>query len=90
MDMGPPLANASFSRAQESSADGYGYDLLKAQKVNPRYIASAFGKLQAVSGGAKAAKTAQLFSSHPDTEKRMAVVGKRAPKDGFAKPAAGK
>ena len=89
-DVGQALANASFSRAQESSADGYGYDLLKAQQVNPWYMASAFGKLQALSGGAQTSKSAQLFSSHPDTEKRMAVVSERAQKDGFAKPAAGK
>lgn len=86
-DLSTALANASFSRSQESSADGYGYELLKAQKVNPWYMASAFGKLQSLSDGAKASKTAQLFSSHPDTEKRMAVVTERAQKDGFAKPA---
>jgi len=89
-EVGQAVANASFSRAQESSADGYGYDLLKAQKVNPWYMASAFGKLQQLSqqaGAAKASKGAQLFSSHPDTEKRMAVVAARAQKDGFAKPA---
>ncbi|RZK33314.1 MAG: peptidase [Hymenobacter sp.] len=86
-DVSQALANASFSRSQESSADGYGYELLKAKKVNPWYMASAFGKLQALSGGAKASKTSQLFSSHPDTEKRMAVVTERAEKDGFPKPA---
>ena len=85
-EVGQSLANASFSRSQESSADGYGYELLKAQKVNPWYMASAFGKLQALSGGTKASKTSQLFSSHPDTEKRMAAVSERAQQDGFAKP----
>ncbi|RZK89829.1 MAG: peptidase [Hymenobacter sp.] len=85
-EVGQSLANASFSRTQESSADGYGYELLKAQKVNPWYMASAFGKLQALSGEAKSSKTSQLFSSHPDTEKRMAVVSERAQKDGFTKP----
>jgi len=89
-DMTQALANASFSRTQESSADTYGYELLKAQKVNPWYMASAFGKLQQLSqeaGAAKSSKSAQLFSSHPDTEKRMAAVSERAQKDGFAKPA---
>jgi metalloprotease len=88
-DLGQAVANASFSRAQESSADGYGYDLLKAQKVNPWYMASAFGKLQKLSeeaGAAKTSKGAQLFSSHPDSGKRMAEVAARAEKDGFAKP----
>ena len=85
-DLGQAVANASFSRAQESSADSYGYDLLKAQKVNPWYMASAFGKLQQLSGAGKASKGAQLFSSHPDTEKRMAEVAERAQKEGFVKP----
>ena len=88
--VGQAFANASFSRSQESSADGYGYELLKAQKVNPWYMASAFEKLESLSGGAKSSKTAQMFSSHPDTAKRMAVVSARAEKDGFAKPAAAK
>ena len=88
-DVGQALANASFSRAQESSADSYGYELLKAQQVNPWYMAFAFGKLQALSEGAKTSKSAQLFSSHPDTEKRMAIVSERAQKDGFAKPTNG-
>lgn len=85
-DVGQALANASFSRAQESSADSYGYDLLKAQKVNPWYMASAFEKLSSLSVGAQSSKAQQLFSSHPDSEKRMAVVSERAQKDGFAKP----
>ncbi|MGI4736193.1 MAG: M48 family metalloprotease [Janthinobacterium lividum] len=85
-DVGQALANSSFSRSRESSADGYGYELLKAQQVNPWYMASAFGKLQALSSGAKSSKTSQLFSSHPDIEKRMAVVSERAQKEGFAKP----
>ena len=86
-DVGSALANATFSRSQESSADGYGYDLLKAEKVNPFYMAMAFEKLQSLSGGEKTSKTSQLFSSHPDTAKRMAVVTERAQKDGFTKPA---
>ena len=88
-EVGQAVANASFSRAQESSADGYGYELLKAQKVNPWYMASAFGKLQQLSeqAGAQSSKGAQLFSSHPDSGKRMATVAARAEKDGFAKPA---
>ncbi|WP_019947280.1 M48 family metallopeptidase [Hymenobacter aerophilus] len=85
-DLGQAIANASFSRAQESSADAYGYDLLKAKKVNPFYMASAFGKLNDLSGGAKASKGAQLFSSHPDSEKRMTIVMEKAKKDGFTQP----
>lgn len=86
--VGEAVANASFSRSQESSADDYGYDLLKAQKVNPWHMALAFGKLQQLSeGSAKTSKTAQLFSSHPDSGKRMATVIERAEKEGFTKPA---
>lgn len=86
-DLGQAVANASFSRAQESSADSYGYDLLKAQKVNPWYMATAFGKLNDLSAGeAKGSKGSQLFSSHPDSEKRMNIVMEKATKDGFTKP----
>ena len=86
-DVGQALTNATFSRSQESSADDFGYDLLKKQGKNPYAMASAFGKLVAAeqAGGTKSSKMQQLFSSHPDTEKRMKTVEERAAKDGFKK-----
>ncbi|GAA4047111.1 M48 family metallopeptidase [Hymenobacter glaciei] len=85
--VGQALTTATFSRSQESAADAFGYDLLKSQGKNPYAMATAFGKLVASeqSGGAKSSKMQQLFSSHPDTEKRMKTVEERAAKDGFKK-----
>jgi len=85
--VGQALTNASFSRSQESAADDFGYDLLKKQGKNPYAMASAFGKLVAAeqAGGSKSTTMQQLFSSHPDTEKRMKTVEEKAAKDGFKK-----
>ena len=85
--VGQALTTASFSRGQESAADAFGYDLLKKQGKNPYAMATAFGKLIAAeqAGGTKSSKMQQLFSSHPDTEKRMQAVEERAAKDGFKK-----
>ena len=85
--VGQALTTASFSRSQESAADAFGYDLLKKQGKNPYAMATAFGKLIAAeqAGGTKSSKMQQLFSSHPDTEKRMQAVEERAAKDGFKK-----
>ena len=85
--VGQALTTASFSRSQESAADAFGYDLLKKQGKNPYAMATAFGKLIATeqAGGTKSSKMQQLFSSHPDTEKRMQAVEERAAKDGFKK-----
>ena len=85
--VGQALTTATFSRSQESAADDFGYELLKKQGKNPYAMATAFGKLVASEeqGGAKSSKMQQLFSSHPDTEKRMKTVEERAAKDGFKK-----
>ncbi|WP_046242851.1 M48 family metallopeptidase [Hymenobacter terrenus] len=85
--VGQALTTATFSRSQESAADAFGYELLKKQGKNPYALASAFGKLVAAeqAGGAKSDKMQQLFSSHPDTEKRMKTIEDKAAKDGFKK-----
>ncbi|MFZ4863704.1 M48 family metallopeptidase [Sphingobacterium sp. Mn56C] len=81
------IANMSFSRKQESQADDYGYKFLKDNNVNPWYMSMAFERLVELSGGgAEAGFTKKLFSSHPDTQKRVAEMAKKAEKDGFKKP----
>ncbi len=85
-DLGEAVANSSFSRKQESKADEYGYELLKANNINPYYMANAFGvllKLQKESGGSSGPK---LLSTHPDMEKRVKTAAEKAEKDGFKKP----
>ncbi len=89
-DLGEAVANSAYSRGQESQADDYGYEFLKKSKLNPWGMSTAFGKLlkasQDAGGGEKKKKGAQLFSSHPDTEKRMSTMAAKAEKDGFKKP----
>ncbi|UGU16542.1 M48 family metallopeptidase [Sinomicrobium kalidii] len=83
-DLGEAVANSAFSRKQESKADDYGYAFLKDNDVNPWYMSTAFEKLLGDTGGEK--KGSQLFSSHPDTEKRIKATAKKAEKDGFERP----
>ncbi|MFD1769599.1 M48 family metallopeptidase [Sphingobacterium suaedae] len=86
-DLGEQIANMSFSRKQESAADDYGYKFLKDNQVNPWYMSMAFERLVEVSGGASEGGPAKkLFSSHPDTQKRVSEMAKKAEKDGFEKP----
>ena len=88
-ELGEAVANSAYSRSQESDADNYGYDFLKAAKLNPWGMSTAFEKLWKASqadSGDKKKKGSQLFSSHPDTEKRMNTMAEKAKKDGYEKP----
>ncbi|WDF69584.1 M48 family metallopeptidase [Sphingobacterium oryzagri] len=86
-DLGEQVANMSFSRKQERAADDYGYTFLKDNKVNPWYMSMAFERLVELSGGASEGGVAKkLFSSHPDTQKRVDEMAQKATKDGFEKP----
>ncbi|MBD5345525.1 MAG: M48 family metallopeptidase [Bacteroides sp.] len=82
------LLNAKYSQKQESEADDCGYDFLVANGLNPWGMAMAFEKLSGSEGGAKASTIQKMFSSHPDTQKRIQKMSERARKDGFEKPAA--
>ena len=87
--LGRSMIEARFSRKQESDADDYGYDFLKARKVNPWYMAMAFEELQkASSGGTTVQETSigEMFSSHPNTANRIEAVSKRAAADGYTRP----
>lgn len=80
------LMNAKYSRKQESEADDYGYTFLKKHGRNPLYLASAFRKLEKASGSGSQSKLALMFSSHPDTKKRIEAIESRAKKDGISQP----
>lgn len=83
------MISAKFSRKQETQADDYGYDFMKAQGKNPYYMASAFEQLLRTSGSGTQTQVSsiqQLFSSHPDTASRIERVNKKAAKDGYTKP----
>ncbi len=89
-DLAESLANAKYSRKQETEADDFGYGFLKSHDVNPWGMAMAFEKLKQASGGsATPASAIQLwFSSHPDTDARIKRMSERATADGFVRPAA--
>lgn len=88
-DLGEQMANMSFSRKQESAADDYGYKFLKDNGINPWYMSMSFERLLELSGDAsEGGLTKKLFSSHPDTQKRVEEMAKKAEKDGFEKPVA--
>lgn len=82
------LINAKFSQKQESEADDCGYDFLVANGLNPWGMVMAFEKLSAGEGAVKTSSIQKLFSSHPDTQKRIKKMSERATRDGFARPAA--
>ncbi|MBD1420206.1 M48 family metallopeptidase [Sphingobacterium chuzhouense] len=86
-ELGEQVANMSFSRKQESAADDYGYKFLKDNGVNPWYMSMSFERLLELSGDtSEGGLTKKLFSSHPDTKKRVEEMAKKAEKDGFEKP----
>ena len=50
----------------------------------------AFEKLQGMEGGTKASTVEKMFSSHPETAKRIKHMSERATKDGYTRPEAEK
>ena len=88
--LGEALANAKYSRKQETAADDYGYEFLKKCGKNPWAMSMSFRKLQQLEGDATAAnggKMNQLFSSHPDTDARIKRMEELATRDGIENPA---
>lgn len=94
--LGEAIAGASFSRKQETQADDFGYDFLKAAGRNPWAMAMAFEELEKISqrsaqaGGTQAARSsaaAGILSSHPSTVSRIQRMTDRATADGYKKPA---
>lgn len=86
--LGSQMMSAKYSQKQESNADDYGYDFLKANGKNPWAMAYAFEKLEALEGAQPASSgLSQMFSSHPSTPKRIKHIQDRCKKDGIAQPA---
>lgn len=85
--LGETLVNSKFSQKQESEADECGYDFLVANGLNPWGMAMAFEKLQSMEGtGQKMSAVDKMFSSHPETQKRIKKMSERATKDGYTRP----
>ncbi len=85
--LGSSLVSAKYSRSQESNADDYGYDFLKANGKNPWSMAMAFSKLESMEAGAQTNGMAQMFSCHPSTPDRIQHIIDRCHKDKIAPPA---
>ena len=73
---------AQFSQKQEYAADDYAFDFCLQQKVDPYAMSKALTKLVELSnsGGEKASRIQQMFSTHPDSEARAARLKERADK----------
>ncbi|MCM1484017.1 MAG: M48 family metallopeptidase [Muribaculaceae bacterium] len=82
------LLNAKYSQKQESEADDNGYDFLVEYGRNPWGMVMAFEKLNQMEGDSgQTGYIQKMFSSHPDTKKRIERMSKRAVKDGYQRPA---
>lgn len=83
-DLGDELANNAYSRHQETKADEAAYRYCIANNVDPYAMYHALNKLQSVSDSQseKANGFANMFSSHPDTVKRIKHIKEMAEKDG--------
>ena len=85
-DLGEALANAKYSQKQENQADDYGYEFLQKSGKNPWAMALSFKRLKEIQGEGKQSKINQLFSSHPDLDKRIQRMEKRATDEGITPP----
>lgn len=85
--IGSSLMSAKYSQKQESNADDYGYDFLKANGKNPWAMAMAFTKLEQLEGASQSNGLSQMFSSHPATADRINHIVERCHKDKITPPA---
>ena len=69
---------AQFSQKQEYAADEYGFEFCVKHGYSPYGMANALNKLVELSKGAKAPAVQQMFSSHPDSEKRAVRMKEKA------------
>ena len=83
--MANAFLDASHSKKQESEADTYSYDFMKANKYDVVGAYTAFKKLALLSQGSTQTGFEKMFNSHPDSEKRAQAIKKRAEKDGLWK-----
>lgn len=72
------LLSAQFSQKQEYAADEYGFKVCVENNYSPYGMANSLKKLVELSNGASASKVQQMFSSHPDSEKRSAKMKEKA------------
>jgi putative metalloprotease len=78
-DVAETFVEAQFSQSQESAADDYSYEQLKARGLPRLGLATAFEKLAAGEGGNSL--MSRMFSSHPDSAARAAHIRQRIAAD---------
>jgi putative metalloprotease len=83
-DLSDELANNAYSRHQENKADEAAYRFCIANNVDPYAMYHALEKLDSVSDNQAGKKSgfANMFSSYPDTMKRIKHIKEMAEKDG--------
>ena len=86
--LGQSLIGAQYSQKQENEADDCGYDFLVANGRNPWGMVMSFEKFLNMEDeqGAKSTVVQRMFSSHPETQKRIDRMKARCVKDGFTRP----
>ena len=73
------LASAQYSQKQENAADDYGFEFSIANGIDPYSMYNSLNKLLELSVEApKSSKFRQLFSSHPETQKRVKRMKEKA------------
>jgi putative metalloprotease len=77
-ELGESFLNAQYSQQREFQADIYGYEFLEKCGKDPSHkIASLEALLKLEQGRPSKTKPEKLFSSHPDTKKRIEALKKR-------------
>lgn len=77
-ELAQAFTGAQFSQKQEFAADDYGFKFAVDNGFSPYGMASSLEKLLELSQGEKASTVRQMFSSHPDTEKRAVRMREKA------------
>ncbi len=78
-DLATALAGAQYSQKQENEADDYGFEFSVANGLDPYSMHNSLNKLMSLSEEApKSSKFRQMFSSHPETDKRVQRMKEKA------------
>ena len=78
-DMAQALAGAQYSQKQEYEADEFGFQFCIDYGRDPYGMSNSLNKLLQLSESeAKSSKFMQMFSSHPETQKRADRVKEKA------------
>ncbi|MBQ6772402.1 MAG: M48 family metalloprotease [Bacteroidales bacterium] len=89
-DLGQQLAQNAYSRRQETEADETAFQFCVQNGVDPYAMYHALNVLISLSGNSGTqSKIAQLFSTHPDTQKRATHIKEMAEAAGYKLNASG-